>query len=36
MNQKEDISLRKRKRAFDEKIDRLYKEFCDLLDAYDN
>ena len=27
-------SLRKRKRAFDEKVDRLYKEFCDLLDAY--
>ena len=27
-------SLRKRKRVFDEKVDRLYKEFCDLLDAY--
>jgi len=31
-----EVSLRKRKRIFDEKMDRLYKEFCELFDAYED
>ena len=31
-----EVSLRKRKRIFDEKMDRLYKEFCEPFDAYED